>query len=156
MLLFRSSSETIVFLLKTQAGDNLLLKFIFHVCVKTIRNGLVQLPTKLEKELIDLKNKISKLNRFCLQTELAMTHLEALVIVADTDADIASVKSDLRKEKAKINNFLKFSNNILDVGHTPSALNQDELRLQDQFNLEKERMEEVALEEFLSCRENED
>ncbi|VDM94217.1 unnamed protein product, partial [Onchocerca ochengi] len=76
------------------------------------------------KELIDLNNKISKLNRFCLQTELAMTHLEALVIVADTDADIASMKSDLRKEKAKINNFLKFSNNILDVGHTPSALNQ--------------------------------
>lgn len=53
-----------------------------------------------------------------------MTHLEALLIIADTETDIASMKSDLRKEKAKINNFLKFSNNILDVGHSPLALNQ--------------------------------
>ncbi|KAM3721924.1 Dysbindin protein [Dirofilaria immitis] len=108
------------------------------------------------KELIDLNNKISKLSRFCLQTELAMTHLEALVMIADTDADIASMKSDFRKEKAKVNNFLKFSSNILDIGHSPMTLNQDELRSENQLDLEKERMEEVALEEFLSCRENED
>uniref|UniRef100_A0AAF5Q159 Uncharacterized protein n=2 Tax=Wuchereria bancrofti TaxID=6293 RepID=A0AAF5Q159_WUCBA len=108
------------------------------------------------KELIDLNNKISKLSRFCLQTEIAMTHLEALQIIADAETNIASMKSDLRKEKAKISNFLKFSNNILEVGHSPMALNQNELRLQNQFNLEKERLEEVALEEFLSCHENED
>uniref|UniRef100_A0A0R3RT47 Uncharacterized protein n=1 Tax=Elaeophora elaphi TaxID=1147741 RepID=A0A0R3RT47_9BILA len=108
------------------------------------------------KELMDLNSKISKLNRFCLQTELAMTHLEALLIIGDTEAEIASMKSDIRKEKAQINNFLKFSNNILGVGHSSSALNQDELRLQNQFNLENERLEEVALEEFLSYRENED
>ncbi|KAL3997264.1 hypothetical protein ACH3XW_10145 [Acanthocheilonema viteae] len=107
------------------------------------------------KELMNLNHEISKLNRFCLQTELAMTHLEALLIVADTEADIASMKSEIRKEKVEINNFLKFSNN-LHIGHSSLALNQDELRLQNQFNLEKERLEEVALEEFLSHRENED
>ncbi|EFO21084.1 hypothetical protein LOAG_07402 [Loa loa] len=108
------------------------------------------------KELIDLNNKINKLNRFCLQTEQAMTHLEGLLIIADTEADIAFMKSDLKKEKAKISSFLKSCNNIMDVGHSPLALNQDELRLQSQFNLEKEHLEEVALEEFLSYHENED
>ncbi|VIO95412.1 Uncharacterized protein BM_BM7254 [Brugia malayi] len=107
------------------------------------------------KELVDLNNKISKLSRFCLQTEIAMTHLEALQIIADAETDIASMKNDLRKEKAKISNFLKFSNNILEVGHSPMALNQSELPLRNQSNLEKERLEEVALEEFLSCHENE-
>ncbi|VDO11590.1 unnamed protein product [Brugia timori] len=79
------------------------------------------------KELVDLNNKISKLSRFCLQTEIAMTHLEALQIIADAETDIASMKNDLRKEKAKISNFLKFSNNILEVGHSPMALNQSSL-----------------------------
>ncbi|CAG9540643.1 unnamed protein product [Cercopithifilaria johnstoni] len=108
------------------------------------------------KELMDLNSKISKLSRFCLQTERAMTHLEALLIIADTETDIASMKDDMRKEKAQINNFLKFSNNILDVGHSSLALNQDEQRLQHQFNFDKEHLEEVALEEFLSRCENED
>lgn len=71
-----------------------------------------------------MNNKIEKLNRFCLQTELAMTHLEALLIITDAETDIALMKSDLKKEKAKINNFLKFSNNILDIGHSSLALNK--------------------------------
>ncbi|VDM13545.1 unnamed protein product [Wuchereria bancrofti] len=206
----RSSSEAIASLLKTQAGSNLLLKYVFfleeefpcntfNISIFVLRYQLnietmeqindenirlanlcstrmgraqqmcneraevilachnhLRTLSETTKELIDLNNKISKLSRFCLQTEIAMTHLEALQIIADAETNIASMKSDLRKEKAKISNFLKFSNNILEVGHSPMALNQNELRLQNQFNLEKERLEEVALEEFLSCHENED
>lgn len=53
-----------------------------------------------------------------------MTHLEALLIIADSEADIASMKSDMRKEKAHITDFLKISNNILDVGHSSLTMNQ--------------------------------
>uniref|UniRef100_A0A915Q284 Uncharacterized protein n=1 Tax=Setaria digitata TaxID=48799 RepID=A0A915Q284_9BILA len=110
---------------------------------------------KARKELEDLNNKINKLNRFCQQTELAMTYLEALVIVADTEAEITSMKDDLKKDKARINNFLEFINNV-NANHSPLALSQDNQRLQKQFDLEKERLEEVALEEFLNCHESKD
>ncbi|VDK50597.1 unnamed protein product, partial [Gongylonema pulchrum] len=101
-------------------------------------------------EVRDLNRKIDKLNRFCLQTEQAMTHLEALRIVARTEAEITALKSDLKKEKTRINHFLKFENNSPDgAALSSSILNQDEFRRQDQFDAERERLEEVALEEFL-------
>lgn len=69
-------------------------------------------------------NEINKLSRFCLQTELAMTNLEALLIIADTEADIAIMKSDITKPKAQTINVLQHSNNIADVGLSSLALNQ--------------------------------
>lgn len=72
-----------------------------------------------------MNRKIEKLNRFCLQTEQAMTHLEALRIVANTEAEIAVLKNDFKKEKAKISSFLKLENNSQDAPlHSSSGLHQ--------------------------------
>ncbi|VDM96132.1 unnamed protein product [Thelazia callipaeda] len=72
-------------------------------------------------ELDDLNCKIIKLSRFCSQTERALTHLEGLQIVADTEGEISVMKDGLKKEKAKTHNFL---NAVPDVYDFSVALNQ--------------------------------
>lgn len=68
-----------------------------------------------------MSRQIDKLNRFCLQTEQAMTHLQGLRIIADSEAEVLAMKTKLKKEKAQANK-LKIGNDWGDPTVAPGSL----------------------------------
>lgn len=55
------------------------------------------------QQLKELNRQVDKLKRFCVQTELAMTHLEALYTMTIGEQEIEAKKATLKKEKQHFN-----------------------------------------------------
>ncbi|WKX90647.1 hypothetical protein Q1695_009474 [Nippostrongylus brasiliensis] len=90
----------------------------------------------LDKKIKDLNKQVDKLVRFCNQTEQAMTHLEALTTIVRTEEEIDMIRQQTRTASSIIN-MEPSAALVLNTSVQPG----DE---------DRERQEEVMLEEFLS------
>ena len=59
--------------------------------------------TELENKIKDLNRKVDKLVRFCNQTEQAMTHLEALNVVAKSEEEVNLIRQQAKSAMTIIN-----------------------------------------------------
>ncbi|VDM41443.1 unnamed protein product [Toxocara canis] len=102
------------------------------------------------QQLKELNRQIEKLRRFCVQTELAMTHLEALHTMAIGEREIEAKKASLKKEKEHFNE--KNSKELKWISAQPqtNVFTEDERKFQEVFDSDAEKREEVMLEEFLN------
>ncbi|CAA21598.1 Dysbindin protein homolog [Caenorhabditis elegans] len=95
---------------------------------------------EFDKKIREINAQISKLTRFCNQTEQAMTYLEALCEVAHTEGEV-----DLIRQQAKS------AATIVQIEcESPSVLTSA-LRSRPEDAV-KAQQEEVMLEEFLSSK----
>ncbi|CAI4221692.1 unnamed protein product [Auanema sp. JU1783] len=95
-------------------------------------------PYDIDKQLRDLHKQVDKLQRFCNQTEQALTHLEGLQIVAQTEEEVELIRQQARTASTII---------IMDSG--PATILTAPTRPDDEV---KQKQEEVMLEEFLSTQ----
>uniref|UniRef100_A0A1I7XMW7 Charged multivesicular body protein 7 n=1 Tax=Heterorhabditis bacteriophora TaxID=37862 RepID=A0A1I7XMW7_HETBA len=89
----------------------------------------------IEKRIRELNKQVDKLVRFCKQTEQTMTHLEALDIIVRTEDEIDMIRQQTKNAAA-----------IINIEPSPVVLNT----IARPGNADREKQEEVMLEEFLS------
>ncbi|VDK45797.1 unnamed protein product [Anisakis simplex] len=120
-------------------------------CILSMHQHFRALP-HICKQLRELNRQIDKLKRFCVQTELVMTHLEALQVISNGERIIEEKKADLKKEKDQYSEISKEKvkwisaqpqTNIFTEGHY-------ERRMNEMLDANDEKHEEVMLEEFLN------
>nr|CDJ96985.1 Hypothetical protein CBG03831 [Haemonchus contortus] len=90
----------------------------------------------MDRKIKDLNKQVDKLVRFCNQTEQAMTHLEALATVVRTEEEVDLIRQQTRSVSSIIN-IEPSAALVLNTSVQPNDEN-------------RERLEEVMLEEFLS------
>ncbi|XGW19162.1 hypothetical protein V3C99_003188 [Haemonchus contortus] len=164
----RYVTEAVDEIVKTAAGSDLLLKFqlsldqmrmvadegvrLANLC--STRMGRAQQMCKeradavmaidsflrntadMDRKIKDLNKQVDKLVRFCNQTEQAMTHLEALATVVRTEEEVDLIRQQTRSVSSIIN-IEPSAALVLNTSVQPNDEN-------------RERLEEVMLEEFLS------
>ncbi|KHN86245.1 hypothetical protein Tcan_16485 [Toxocara canis] len=101
-------------------------------------------------QLKELNRQIEKLRRFCVQTELAMTHLEALHTMAIGEREIEAKKASLKKEKEHFNERNSKELKWISAQPQTNVFTEDERKFQEVFDSDAEKREEVMLEEFLN------
>ncbi|PIO74792.1 hypothetical protein TELCIR_03198 [Teladorsagia circumcincta] len=90
----------------------------------------------MDRKIKDLNRQVDKLVRFCNQAEQAMTHLEALATVVRTEEEVDLIRQQTRSVSSIIN-IEPSAALVLNTSVQPTDEN-------------RERLEEVMLEEFLS------
>ncbi|EFO90494.1 hypothetical protein GCK72_000695 [Caenorhabditis remanei] len=94
---------------------------------------------EFDKKIREINAQITKLARFCNQTEQAMTYLEALCEVAHTEGEVDLIRQQARSAAT-----------IVQIEcESPSVLTSLRSRPEDAV---KAQQEEVMLEEFLSSK----
>ncbi|ETN78810.1 hypothetical protein NECAME_10110, partial [Necator americanus] len=164
----KSVSEAVDEIVKTSAGSDMLLKFQLSLDQMSIvadegvrlanlcstRMGRAQQMCKeradavmaidsflrnssdMEKKIRDLNRQVDKLVRFCNQTEQAMTYLEALNQIVRTEEEVDLIRQQARSAAT-----------IINMDPSPALVLNTSIRPADE---DRERQEEVMLEEFLS------
>ncbi|MFH4979179.1 hypothetical protein AB6A40_005888 [Gnathostoma spinigerum] len=117
--------------------------------VLAMHNHLRSIP-QISKQLNELNRQIDKLNRFCTQTELAMTHLEALHQMVLGENEIEKRKSEFKREREEYRNRNEKQKMWLSTQTRPNIFSAEERRLSEVLDEDAEKREEVMLEEFLS------
>uniref|UniRef100_A0A915ABV4 Biogenesis of lysosome-related organelles complex 1 subunit 5 n=2 Tax=Parascaris univalens TaxID=6257 RepID=A0A915ABV4_PARUN len=118
-------------------------------CVLAMHEHFRALP-QISKQLKELNRQVDKLKRFCIQTELAMTHLEALYTMTIGEQKIEAKKATLKKEKQHFNEIARKELNWISSQSRTSVFTEGERRLQEVVDEDAEKREELMLEEFLS------
>uniref|UniRef100_A0A9J2PY35 Biogenesis of lysosome-related organelles complex 1 subunit 5 n=1 Tax=Ascaris lumbricoides TaxID=6252 RepID=A0A9J2PY35_ASCLU len=118
-------------------------------CVLAMHEHFRALP-QISKQLKELNRQVDKLKRFCVQTELAMTHLEALYTMTIGEQEIEAKKATLKKEKQHFNETARKELSWISSQSRTNVFTEDERRLQEVVDEDAEKREELMLEEFLS------
>ncbi|GMR53726.1 hypothetical protein PMAYCL1PPCAC_23921, partial [Pristionchus mayeri] len=92
--------------------------------------------SEINDSLYTIGQQLDKLSRFCIQTEAAMTHLEGLAVVLDSEGKV----DEIRKRSGRISQIITAPSSSLAT------------RPREISDGTKERQEEVMLEEFLSTQ----
>uniref|UniRef100_A0A0N5AMA3 Dysbindin protein homolog n=1 Tax=Syphacia muris TaxID=451379 RepID=A0A0N5AMA3_9BILA len=70
-------------------------------CTIAIHDYFRSIPM-LSKQLKDVSQEVEKLNKFCQQTEQAITYLEGLHAISFSEEEIRRLKANLKKEKDEL------------------------------------------------------
>ncbi|CAD6190872.1 unnamed protein product [Caenorhabditis auriculariae] len=99
----------------------------------------VRNPADFEKKIREINNQLTKLTRFCNQTEQAMTHLEALseIVRAEEEVDLIRQQSRTAATIVQIESPNVLSGEIRSRPGDEARAHQEELMLEEFLSAEK-------------------
>uniref|UniRef100_A0A8R1E593 Dysbindin n=2 Tax=Caenorhabditis japonica TaxID=281687 RepID=A0A8R1E593_CAEJA len=106
-------------------------------------DDFLRCSAEFDKKIREITSQLTKVTRFCNQTEQAMTYLEALCEVAHTEGEVDLIRQQARSA-ATIVQIEQDSPSVLTFSSAVRARPEDAVQAQQ---------EEVMLEEFLSSKD---